>query len=195
MVLSNPTVLSAYTPYSAPVLTLLRLGLGKFPYTHSQVTWMSTHTHSPTNPMLSSLNSGWHISRCGFPLSQVFTSHCIRVNWVGCDIKTALLRHSKISRWIVFITNTHPGLFHAPGLSRSLTVIVSNTCLLGFFSWLIARTHSWLALFTNGSGDKTGAYVGLALQFVYTGWLGNTRHLKKKKCCPAWARYDTTYLF
>ena len=47
-------------------------------------------------------------------------------------------------------------------------VIVSNTRLLVFFSWLIVGTHSRLALFTNGSGDKAGAYDGLASCGLFT---------------------------
>lgn len=41
-------------------------------HTHRrQMTWITVHTSSQTNPMLSFLNSGWHGRPCGFPpLSQ-----------------------------------------------------------------------------------------------------------------------------
>lgn len=57
-----------------------------------------------------------------------------------------------------------------PGVKVTGCHCAARTWLcVGFFSWLIAWAHSQLALFTNGSGDTVGAYVGLTLQFVYTG--------------------------
>lgn len=62
----------------------------------------------------------------------------------------------------------YPGVKVTGCLSLCRTRLVV-CCFFFFFSRLIAGAHSWLALFTNGSGDPAGAYVGLTLQFVYTG--------------------------
>lgn len=69
MVLSNPPRLSAYTPCSAPVLTPLGLGLGKFP--HSQLGDINEHT-----PLLQPIPCFHHLTVADTSAAVAF--HCLR---------------------------------------------------------------------------------------------------------------------
>lgn len=162
------------------------LGCLKFPDTHTEADVVNQYTplYGPIPCLLPSTvtDIADHVGVLPFHSGARVEGTIYSHNEAACCLYSA--RNREDLRWIILklggiywlkdgvcvsqlCHNTDLCLFFLPCRGHWPLLIVSNApaCVL-FLAYSWAR--SWLAPFTNGSGDKAGAYVGLACGRLFT---------------------------